>query len=366
VRNLTAMLVAALVAGVGATATAGSAGTRTVTLAYADGPVVAFAQDGGFISWATEHECLAAIRVRSLAAQRQRVVGKTGDPQQRCAYLRRMQLALGGDRAIWTHFETGNEAYTFADSATLGGGPAKEVAAASWDINGCGVGDHFGGLAASGSNAVYSIVSVRAGAGGCDETPGVSGGFVARLAGGRTRLIAGVPPAVLLAVSGGRMALVPAGVGGETPRASTGGPVEVRDVATGMLVSSFRPAGTVTAVALSGPIVAVLVSTRGARSIDRYAVADGRLLGATPVQAGTADSLSMDASRIVFRTGREIFTLGVTGGAVSTVYTARSTPVGLSINAGRIAWGETYASNGKPAGRIVAIDVRPATRTSTH
>jgi hypothetical protein len=58
------------------------------------------------------------------------------------------------------------------------------------------------------------------------------------------------------------------------------------------------------------------------------------------VDAATADELSAAGRRIVFRRGNEIMLVDAATNHVSAVAHAAATPIGLSIEGRRIAWGE--------------------------
>src|SRR5206468_2920531 len=88
----------------------------------------------------------------------------------------------------------------------------------------------------------------------------LAGGRIVRIVGSRPVTVRGLPPAALLAGANGRLALVePArraasrGRAGtfDWPRAARDGTVQIRVTGTTALVTSFRPRGTVRAVALS-------------------------------------------------------------------------------------------------------------------
>jgi hypothetical protein len=338
------------------------------TLVYAKGPIVAFAEDGDHLAWATDAQCVVSIRIRSLSRRTQRVVGQV--PPGDCSWIPQTRIALAGDRALWTYYDAGNEQYTYLNTAALTGTPPALVTYASWDTSGYGIGEQLGGLAGQGELLVYSLVSVSVhGADNCDRTQTctsyVKGGSVTRLETLKPQGIPGTPPAMQLAVSGNELAIVPAGVvrsftptrADATIAAEPNGPVQVRNAATGGLLSSFAPTGAVTAIAVSGPTVAVLVTAHGTKRIERYAASSGKLLGATPVPPFTADELSMDASRIIFHVGRSIRAVNDSSGAAATIFLAAATPIGLSIDHGRIAWGETVRAKGKTIGRINTIQL---------
>ena len=360
-RMLPAVVILALAA-----ALAPAAAGRPRTLAVTPGPIAAFAQDGGRVAWAgTEpgSACPWRVRVLTLATGARAAVNRNGGPTCRDdigfqpeSVAGGFQLALAGRRAIWTLIASGNLRYVRVMTASLANRADVQLEELVYQY-GYGEGDHLGSLAGDGPTLVYSRVATSAvevgdcfDLGTC-ETPVVGGGL-ARVAGRATVPVPGAPPAVLVAVSGRHAALVPAAQGGESPSAAPGGPVEIRDATTGALVASFAPAGLVTAVALSSRLAAVLVETPGGTSIEWYDPVTGAPLGSLAAP-GAAPSLSAFGELVVFRSGRNVRLLDAAAGTARLLARAAATPIGLSIEGGRVAWAE----NVRGRGRVRAVSV---------
>ncbi len=344
-------------------AVGGAAASRSTvlpgTLAYADGPIEAFAQDATSLAWVTDRQCLQVVRVRDLARGVQKGLGTAGEGD--CRYRHDTTLALAGTRALWTHRESGNENYVYGETAALGAGKARIVAQPVWDMSRWGIGDHFGGSTGRGKALVFALVRVSVkGPTDCDVNdtciPYVSGGGLRRIVGNGSVKVPGAPPAVAVDTDGTRVALLPAGVGGPIPRAAVGAKVELRNVKTGKLLAMLVPgAGTVRALAVGGRIVYALVIHAGTPRLERFA-AGGRLLSTVRLPAGTASELDASADYVVFRTGKVVRALREREGAPITVVTAaKSTPIGLSISSKRVAWAENVSVGGKLRGRIQAL-----------
>jgi hypothetical protein len=152
----------------------------------------------------------------------------------------------------------------------------------------------------------------------------------------------------MLDVASGRLAVVPA------VRTHVGGPpvvaapiVQIREAPTGKRVRDIPLGGTPTAVALSSTIVAALVKpTSGRTRIERYALATGRLLGATVVAETTAQELDAALGFVVYRSENIISVLDQSG-TRHVVARAAGLPVGLSIEGRRVAWGERGGTRGR-------------------
>jgi hypothetical protein len=116
------------------------------------------------------------------------------------------------------------------------------------------------------------------------------------------------------------------------------GPVEVREVATGVIRARFTAGAPVARIAFdgrtvvaatdAGTIVAWDVISR--RTLVRHAVPDRRVRG-----------LDVSAGHVVFNVGRLIYVLDLRTGAERVVATAASPPVGrLSFERDTITWAE--------------------------
>ncbi len=335
-----------------ATSLVGAAPTPS-TLLSTQAPMRAFAQDGGRVAWASQ----CKVRIRTLTARKTFVVGGAG-LRSVCFEDDSWRLALGGTRALWGgYYKTqSNNRYGAVLTGAIGAKPRKV-----WDLE--QVERSWGGFLTSisgdGPTLAYANVYVRQ-MNGPDCPPcfyRVTGQPVRRVSTGQA-IVPKARPAVAIAADAGRVAVVPADPRDTEnrirPRALTNGPVEVRDALTGSLVSTFAPKGTVTAIALSGGIAAVIVRDQIAPRIERYSVTTGALVEVLPLFPLAADELGLSGSKLVFRIGREIYAFD-TATRAQVRATAAGTPIGLSIEGNRVAWAENLRSGGKLHGRIRAL-----------
>jgi len=335
---LTRAVVLAVLASVAASVAAASpAGPRLLTVAVSRTPIDGLAQDGTTVAWRSACDG-ARVAVQSVRGGRESVFGQCG-----LGTSDRRFFALAGGRALWTTQSVGNGTWSYPAAAAPGERP-RALAELEYD-NADLVGTHLGGAAGDGSTLVYSTVEVGVDPATCDSegfgcTPIVSGGRVWRVARGGAVASPVRSPAFLLAASGRRIALVVAfaSSGERFARLGPDRAVELRDVATGRRTARFVPDGTVRALALAPTYAAVLVAG-DRRRIERWSL-DGRRLSARDVPATAADELGASGSAVVFRVGRSIRALDVRSGTVRPVATARSFPVGLSIESNRVMWAE--------------------------
>jgi hypothetical protein len=162
-------------------------------------------------------------------------------------------------------------------------------------------------------------------------------------------------PAAELAVASGRIALAPAAAtwagSDATAPAAENGPIEVRDAASGALLMSVSPTGTVRALALSRTELAALIEAAdGSLRIDRYALPAGTLLASTAVSERTTPEIDMAGKWIVYRVSRKIRLIGPQGGSRLLIQT-ENMPINVSIEGRRVAW----AANGGGQHRIRAL-----------
>jgi hypothetical protein len=365
VRGATAAAAAALAAILAAGA-AGKPAGRPVTLAYATGPITALAQDDGRIAWASVKNCIATVRIRTLATRRQSGVGSADT--NNCASatelggLGEMQLELAGDRALWSYGEVGNIVYTWLKTGSLSGAKNQRLpfAPLAHDQSPYETGDHFTGMAGDGSTLVFAYATIGVtGSEDCDIdgtcTVILSGGGARRVVGTAADAVAGVPAPFAIAAGGKRIAIIQAAPVGTVPGPKPSSAIQVRNAVTGALVTSFTPMGTARAIALSRTSVAVLVSGAGGTRIERHAVPGGGLLASTAVPATTARELSTNGTVVVFRVGRSIRTVPVGAGGASVVATAAAAPVGLSVEGKRVIWAENRTTGGVLKGRIQSV-----------
>jgi hypothetical protein len=178
---------------------------------------------------------------------------------------------------------------------------------------------------------------------------------------GITQLPVGVPGATELAISGNRIALLPApeqvaatqlSNPSSPPPAGPGTPIEIRDATTGTLVAEFTPPGTVRALALSGTVAAVVDELGdGSRNIERYDPSTGALIGTTTGVAADS-SISLSGDTLVFSVGKgKIEAMDAMTGAQRVLAVSPGPPIGLSVAGKRVAW----AVNVHRRGRVLAL-----------
>jgi hypothetical protein len=341
---LAALVIAAGVAG-------GDAVAAPVTLAApAQGTIISFAQDGRRIAWIGYRE---RVHVKTIATGRSAVVGSArtqgGGAGGFPIGYRDHLLALAGERALWTVQSGGNCVETIVRAATLGGRrPPDSVDFMTFcDVSGS-VATAVGGDAAT---LAYTTVTFQH-FGDCGSR--VALGATRRVVDSVAVTVPGSVPAVQLAVSAGRVAVVPADLticSAAVLAPAPNGTVEIRAAIDGALLVAFSPAGTVRALALSGPRAVVLVEAAdGSKQVERYDAATGALLGATTVPSGVAHDLDIAGEWIVYRTGRAIRLIDAVTGAKQLLFIAPVTPLGLSIESRRVAWAENHLGHGRVRG----------------
>jgi hypothetical protein len=322
-----------------------------VTLAApAQGRIHAFTQDGRQIAWVGYRE---RVHVKTIATGRSAVVGSARTTGGRVGDLpsgfRNHLLALAGKQALWTVQGSGLCIKTSVLTATLGDGKPSAFLS---DMTYCSdEGSVTTATAGDAATLAFTTVTFEA----LDCGARVALGRTARVVGTSAVTVPGSAPAVQLAVSAGRVAVVPADQTC-TPTASVApllgpapnGIVEIRAAIDGALLAEFSPAGTVWALALSGPRAVVLVrATDGSERVERYDAVTGALLGATPVSRGAAFDLDIAGEWIVYRTGRAIRLIDAVTGAKQLLFIAPVTPLGLSIESRRVAWAENRSGHGR-------------------
>ena len=336
------------------------------TLVIDKGQIRSFAQDAHSIAWIGQGY---KVHVRSLLTKQSASVGNArpsigvGGPTP--------ALALAGTRAVWTRFEGGNAPETSLLTSALG--ESETGIDLFMGETGEPGGSFLGGIAGDGPTLLYGSTTEN-----CFPPPwppapcpmlDAIGGVVIVTGQYQAPSISGIPAPAMLAfaahdpqsgqISQGLLAVAPAATPlvsnlGNVPRVAENGPVRVYHLLNKVVpVSSVAPRGTVKAVALSFPELAVLVDRAdGTKTIERYEPEGGTLIGTTPVPKATASELSISNARIVYRVGSKIYLLA--DGTPELVWKASRTPIGLSIEGRRVAW----AVNLEGRGRIVALTLR--------
>jgi hypothetical protein len=322
------------------------------TLAVVKGHVIGVAQTDDSVAWLESTTSGCRLRTRS------RNSGSTRAFRYSAGCLPDQDLALIGERAAWGGYEDVRCSETTAAVYAEANDRARLLQEIPGDC--LGYGKSFQGLVSDGSAFFFSLlvtsskaISPRCGEGGACRFQ-LSGGSITRLTRTRVLPVRGLPPAVLLAASSGRIALVaPAHRGASSgrgrldwPRAALDGRVQIRNTSSAGLVSSFRPAGLVRAVSLSTYRAVVLVQSKRGRRIEWYDADSGARLGAEPVPPATA-TISTDGRLVAFAAGATVHVLDLETGAERVLRHAPGEVVGVSVDGGRVVWGENVGSRGR-------------------
>lgn len=335
---------------------------KPTTLVWAGGEIVAFAQDGGQIAWAsipnTRNSCSGGVRIRLLGKHQQKVIACSGEEEP-------SSLALAGKRVLWKTEVCGNYCHQSVITGSFSRKRARQLENEVCYEYDPFYGDLINGAAGDSSTLVYGITDVGA-VGPCGDnedwscTPVISGGSIKRVTDTGAVTIPGAPSPFIMAASGRRIALIVAETASTTRGIEPGSPahVEVINAVTGDSGGSFTVLGKPQEIAFSTSAVGVLTSFSGKKQIEFYAPT-GEPIRNVVVPAGATD-LSMAGMKAVFRVGRSIRTVGVRTESARQIATAKATPIGLSIEGRRVAWAENVKVHRHRAlrGRIRAITVR--------
>jgi hypothetical protein len=324
------------------------------TVAAASGQVIGVTQDEGSVAWLEATSSGCRLRVRAFRGGAARIARYA-----RGCLPAEHDLALARGRAAWGGYEEVRCSDTHAAVYTVDGARARLVQEIPGDC--LGYGTAYQGLADDGASFFYSLIVTRprAGSSRCGEGGPcrwqLASGQIVRIAGSRPVTVRGLPPAVLIAAAAGRIALVePAAKDAsngrgpiEWPHAAPNGKVEVRDSVTRRLVTSFRPHGTVRAIALSAIRAVVLVKTPDVLKVEWYDSDSGARLGTVAVPGSTARRLSTDGRFVAYAAGKTVRSLDLETGLERVVARSSSPPVGLSVREDRLVWGENIGSTGR-------------------
>lgn len=364
---------------IGSGAAYSSSRAKPATLASANGPIVAFAQDGNQIAWGSIPDyppprCAAEVRIRLVSKHKQKVItppsGATchdeygwGQPAGPDFFV------LAGRRALWETTVCGNYCHIRLTTGSYSAKrdqmlfPDDDYERYFYDYE-YGTGDYLT-AAADSSTIVYGVAEIGVAPSNCGEDSGItctnviSGGSVNRVTGTDAVEIPGAPPPFRLAASGRRIAVIVAeSSSGKGSPVGPGSParVVVLDAYSGDKTGSFALEGRPEALAFSPTAVGALTSVSEGKQIEFYLPA-GEPIRTVSVPAG-ATSLSMSSTRAVFRVGRSIWTVAIKSGAVKRIATAAKTPIGLSIEGTRVAWAENIKVKQGKRGRVRAITVK--------
>jgi hypothetical protein len=308
---------------------------RTVYIEH--GKIHKFAQDGAFLAWIGGKQYV--VHLRGVSGGRSWVLGHAGVGAAVGAQSA-STLVLGGQRAVWVKYAgvMTREAGVFSAKP----GQKKPTLVDALGVSGTyGTGRYLAGLAGDGEGTIlYGDTTLQ-----CDLRKNctdwsITGGGVHRIFGTKSVFppsIEGIPPAFDLAVSAGKIAVVPSAVT-DTQRGEWGaapnGPVDVYDL-SGHRLTRVTPQGTLREVALSWPDLAVIVARPdGTIVVEHYDAAKGELVTATRMPG--ASTLAIGTGGIVFLVGKSIYTLH--DGQPALLWRATVKPIGLSIEGRRVAW----------------------------
>ena len=317
---------------------ASQASASAVTVARSSFPIVAFAHDGNWVAWQTR-PCSGGsaphpLRLRSLATGAHASVAVSPF----CAPT----LALGGDRALWRNVDRVDGAGDARMLTAAASDPAQRAVDSffQFELNG----ETVRAASGDGGTLVYSRFAFHDDA-GCLSQPVtchvvITGGVTYRVVNNHKVTIPGAPGAVMLSAAGSRVALVPIVVGSVYRRQlKAGTPVEVRDVATGAVISSFSPVGKIRGISLNGSLVAVLVQAADkSQRIELYDAATGVLAHSSRVAPDVRATIDMSAAGILFAHGRTLRLLSRTGGSARTIAALRTAPFRYSIENRTVVW----------------------------
>lgn len=327
--------------------------------------IAAFAQDGQNIAWVGSHPTgCNTVHLQSL----QFGVGydlPSGSAQVTCHFVwskrEAVELALAGGHALWSLPQESPLALDYL----LGAGvlPSERAERRFLEVthNARGVGQWLGGVAGSGDTLAYAVTSVDwddeagclAGTGPCTLTKSGGGVYVVR--GRLPQKVPDTPAAVEVATAAGEIAYVPTGRLEQNgrPRPTADVPIAIVDAGSGQQVANVVPQGVPLAIAMSAHVLATLERTPIGLRLAWYDATTGRARGSIPVPKTTSAWLTASDELVVFRVGRSIRGVSVASHQSRRLTTAAATPIGLSLEGGRLAWAE----NLKDGSRIRAIYV---------
>lgn len=357
--------VAVVVLGTSVAAQAASAHQAKIvrTLLTTKAPIRAFAQNSGRIAWigAKWH-----VGTRAFGGKRRTLDLGTAWPFVAPANKGvPPRLALSGARVLWTRAGGGNEFEMSAWARKAGARRGPRMIALTDADREERTGSYFGAVAAAGSTLAYSTVDYQCvDPNDCTQLavhsdPRLTGTYLVTGTSGSAP-VPGLPGAIELAVSGHRMAILPAPEQiaatqisdvSSPSLAQPGTTVQIRDTTTGSLVAQFTPPGTVRALALSGSVAAVVDQLgNGTREIESYDPTTGALLGVA-VGLAPGDALSVSGNTLVYAVGNKIEAMDATTGVQRVLAVSPGKPIGPSVAGKRVAW----AVNAHGHGRILAL-----------
>ena len=315
------------------------------TLAAFRGTVLGVAQDARSIAWLqwSPDGCFLRIRARGAKTTKTVKYAATCNPLFH-------DLLLDRGRAIWTGDDEVICGKTYATVYAYAGARPRLVQKLHRDC--LGFGPSLRGVVSDGHAFYYNVFKTTRppAASQCGDLGGLcqwklGGGQIYRLDGTERVPLRGLPPTTTFAVNSGRVVLVqPLKVfaGNSTagwPRPVRNGRVEVRDVATGRLESSFRPQGLVRSVELTPTSALALVEYNGLRTVESYDVRSGRHLRSVTAPVSLR-RLPPNGTLVALPLNYQVSVFDVSTGKRWVVARTRFNTIGLSIRDGWVAWGE--------------------------
>jgi hypothetical protein len=317
------------------------------TLVAFRGTVLGVALDARSIAWLqwSPDGCFLRIRGRESKAIRSVRYAATCEP-----YFHDLLFDRG--RAVWAGDDEVICGKTYATVYAYARARPRLVQKLPRDC--LGFGPSLRGVVSDGHAFYYNVFKTARppAASQCGDLGGLcqwelAGGQIYRLDGTKRVPLRGLPPTVMFAVDSGRVVLVQplkefaGGSSAGWPRPVRNGRVEVRDVASGRLVSSFYPQGLVRSVALTPTKALALTEYNGLRTVESYDVKTGRHLRsvAAPV---SLRRLPPRGTLVAFPLNYQVSVFDVSTGKRWVVARTRFNTVGILVRDGLVVWGENH------------------------
>ena len=328
---------------------------RPRTLAVAQGPILAFAQDGSRIAWveqAGSRRCSRVV-IHVVPAGRRTVLPAHLARAQTCRWRApaRTWLALAGGRALWGfrdlgahEFDVGETRHDVLFSASASDPTERRVASLSYTRGGAGrfvvdVGGDGETLAYVAWEHAYEDPRCTAPGPGCRSH--LARSDLRRLVRGSWLPVPTPAPATTIAVASTRLAV--------SSHAELG--VDVRSARSGALVRRIKTwghvFGTPRSLAITPRFVAALsLSSIDTPAVERHSIAS-RHARVLPVSCPSTCELAASGRAIVLRAGRSIRMVDIARRRTLVVARAAADPIGVSIEGRRIAWAENIGGRGR-------------------
>ena len=342
--RLVCLVLSGVALGLAAPASA-SAPSRSIaprTAFVVSGSLRSFVQDGGRFAWIGGSY---GVWTRAYSGGKSSRLGSAAPWGTVKNLMPGPWLAIAGSRLLWTSSGGGDSTHTNVFTSVPGQEKPTFVGGTQADnFVGANDGSYFGGAAGDGKTLVWSSAHFRCVRPGCNELEiSTSELFKDAIRDWKNHALGNVRSTADLDAADGRLALVPSASPVANyeplPRPAPNGPVEIRRASSGALVTSFAPAGTVRAVALSARYATALVERAGgARAIETYDATTGSRVASVAVPTSTADDLDSSGATVVFRVGWSLRLLDAATGQQRVLYGATAKPIGLSIEGSRVAW----------------------------